>query len=187
MFMDQSSETAHTITAADGTMIPVPDEFICPLTLDVMVEPIVSREGHNYEREAILNWVAEHGTSPLTRKPMRPSQLVPNRALQAQISFFLREHGVESSSDASLTNDDDVVENDVNFVGYVVCNKDSKTSQTYNDGPSTSAMSLASLTASALNARRTESQSQAAEHLAERRRRIAELVRGAMRDVEVLS
>lgn len=42
----------------------------CPITLQPMVDPVVAEDGHTYERAAIIKWLAEHSTSPLTRERM---------------------------------------------------------------------------------------------------------------------
>ncbi|CAF1554916.1 unnamed protein product, partial [Adineta ricciae] len=44
-------------------------------------------DGHTYERSAIVRWVNEHGTSPLTRQPLNVDELQPDdylRVLAAQ-------------------------------------------------------------------------------------------------------
>ena len=47
-----------------------------------MVDPVVDPEGNSYERTAILEWLERSHTSPITRTPLTPEQLIPNRALQ---------------------------------------------------------------------------------------------------------
>jgi hypothetical protein len=54
---------------------------ICPITNEVMREPVIDYEGNTYEKSAILNWLKINNTSPITRNPLRIDQLVPNRAL----------------------------------------------------------------------------------------------------------
>ena len=66
-----------------------PQRFVCPLTLDVMENPVVHKAtGQTYEKKAILEWVYLHGkaTCPLTRKPLHPSDLQDDEALQYEIS-----------------------------------------------------------------------------------------------------
>lgn len=65
----------------------VPDEFICPLTLQVFDDPVMTRCGHSFERTAILEWILDQGqaTCPITRVPLFPSMLVPNVALRQRI------------------------------------------------------------------------------------------------------
>lgn len=63
----------------------LPESFYCPITLDVMNDPVCDKEGNSYEKSAILGWIAEHGCSPITRTPLQASELVPNRALKDMI------------------------------------------------------------------------------------------------------
>jgi hypothetical protein len=53
----------------------------CPLTLCPFVDPVIDPEGNTYEKSAILAWLAQHGTSPITRTPLTAGQLAPNRAI----------------------------------------------------------------------------------------------------------
>ena len=62
--------------------MPVPMGIpICPITQDVMIEPVIDREGNTYEKSAILEWLKTTNISPITRNVISASQLVPNRAL----------------------------------------------------------------------------------------------------------
>ncbi|KAI3658316.1 hypothetical protein MP638_004149 [Amoeboaphelidium occidentale] len=54
----------------------------CPITREKLSDPVVDPDGNTYEKKAILAWLTQHGTSPITRKPLRADQLVPNRALR---------------------------------------------------------------------------------------------------------
>ena len=68
----------------------VPERFCCPLTLDIMEDPVQCKEtGHNFEREAIFEWMwGGNATCPLTRKPLRPADLVENDELYNEISIW---------------------------------------------------------------------------------------------------
>ncbi len=44
----------------------VPDGFECPLTMDLMADPVVAADGQSYERAAIERWLADNATSPAT-------------------------------------------------------------------------------------------------------------------------
>jgi hypothetical protein len=62
--------------------MPVPMGIpICPITQDVMKEPVIDREGNTYEKSAILEWLKSTNTSPITRNVISALELVPNRAL----------------------------------------------------------------------------------------------------------
>jgi Mg-chelatase subunit ChlD len=62
------------------------DHFLCPITQEVMTDPVIGSDGITYERSAIAAWFAAgHSTSPLTRQPMVSQSLVPNIALRSMI------------------------------------------------------------------------------------------------------
>ena len=63
----------------------MPDEYICPITQVVMVDPVLGSDGRSYERSAITEWLRTHNTSPLTREVMTAESLKPNYALRSLI------------------------------------------------------------------------------------------------------
>ena len=65
-----------------------PKDFCCPITFEVMVDPVVDREGNSYERAAIERWLVGHLNSPSTRQPLRVSDLAPNRSLRSLIEAW---------------------------------------------------------------------------------------------------
>ena len=65
-------------------MMTVPDAFECPISRDVMHDPVMSPSGNSYERTAIEGWLRNHSTSPKTRNPLSANQLTENRALRRQ-------------------------------------------------------------------------------------------------------
>ena len=61
------------------------DTFCCPITGEIMKDPVIGKDGYTYEKEAILEWLKNHRESPMTREAMAESDLVPNRILREQI------------------------------------------------------------------------------------------------------
>lgn len=60
--------------------------FYCPITLDVLVDPVETSSGKTFERSAIEKWFAEGNTlCPLTMIPLDTSVLRPNKTLQQSI------------------------------------------------------------------------------------------------------
>jgi len=74
----------------------IPEAFLCPLTLELMEDPVMTREGKNFEREAIVEWLNRGNvTCPLTRQPLTFSKLIPNASLRLQIEIWKKESGIE--------------------------------------------------------------------------------------------
>ena len=45
--------------------------FLCPITKEILEDPVVASDGHTYERHALGNWINLHGgKSPITRQPI---------------------------------------------------------------------------------------------------------------------
>lgn len=85
----------HTTNENHDDDVEPPSEFVCPITQEIMNEPVMSRNGATYERKAILEWLnAGKVDCPLTRQPLKPSSLVPNANLRVQINSWKREHGI---------------------------------------------------------------------------------------------
>lgn len=77
--------------------ITPPEHYICPITCELMTDPLVSIHGHHYQSDAILAWLNKgNNTCPLTRKPLSLSLLVSNRVLRATIHQWMRENGLEN-------------------------------------------------------------------------------------------
>jgi hypothetical protein len=86
---------------------PIPEEFICPLTLDIMKSPMMNRAGHSFERHDILEWLKLHGSCPLTRQPMHLRDLVPNARLAQRIRHWVIEHPEEATECETSDEEDD--------------------------------------------------------------------------------
>lgn len=68
-----------------GVDFEPPSEQVCPITYDVMRDPVMASDGHTYEREAIAAVLARpEPLSPMTREPLTPT-LLPNHALRNAI------------------------------------------------------------------------------------------------------
>jgi hypothetical protein len=44
----------------------IPHEFLCPLTKQIMFEPVMTADGIVFERKAIESWVEKYDFSPIT-------------------------------------------------------------------------------------------------------------------------
>ena len=75
-------------------MTSYPQEFMCPITQDLMVSPVICRDGITYEESAIRQWLQYHNTSPVTREHLSALDLIPNRALKSTIEDYLKQNQI---------------------------------------------------------------------------------------------
>jgi len=75
---------ASTLTR-QSTKVHVPTDFYCPISGDLMVDPVSEPSGHTYERSQIMVWLQTSSTSPLTRVPLTQDELTTNVAVRNAI------------------------------------------------------------------------------------------------------
>ena len=68
-------------SAQDGS----PPEFLCPITMEAMTDPVFAADGHVYDRASIESYLETHDTSPLTNEPLATKSLTPNDALRSRL------------------------------------------------------------------------------------------------------
>eukprot|EP01114_Cavostelium_apophysatum_P023392 TRINITY_DN8796_c0_g1_i1.p1 TRINITY_DN8796_c0_g1~~TRINITY_DN8796_c0_g1_i1.p1 ORF type:complete len:292 (-),score=38.06 TRINITY_DN8796_c0_g1_i1:35-910(-) len=68
------------------------DLLMCPITLELMTEPVVTKYGHSFERDAIIDWVTKHSTCPLTQLPLSVHEIFPCFGLKNIIVDLLRKN-----------------------------------------------------------------------------------------------
>jgi len=59
--------------------------FFCPMTFDIMRDPVSTADGHTYDRAAIESWFERNDTSPATGAKLPQKTLTPNIALRQAI------------------------------------------------------------------------------------------------------
>ncbi|CAI8592819.1 unnamed protein product [Vicia faba] len=79
--------------------IEIPQFFICPISLQIMKEPVTTITGITYNRESIEHWLvtSKNCTCPITNQPLPRSSefLTPNHTLQRLIQSW---HSTNSAS-----------------------------------------------------------------------------------------
>ncbi|KAK8524391.1 hypothetical protein V6N13_015415 [Hibiscus sabdariffa] len=68
----------------------LPDDFKCPISLEIMSDPVILPSGHTFDRASIQRWLdAGHRTCPITKLPLPEHPcLIPNHALRSLISNY---------------------------------------------------------------------------------------------------
>merc|ERR1712130_654037 len=54
--------------------VEIPPEFLCPITHQIMTDPVLICDGHSYERDAIQDWLIKHDKSPMTNSVLASKQ-----------------------------------------------------------------------------------------------------------------
>jgi hypothetical protein len=65
--------------------VMIPLDFLDPITLEIIAEPVIAADGHTYERSSISRWLQRKGTSPKTGEVMEHAELRPNTMVREAI------------------------------------------------------------------------------------------------------
>eukprot|EP00668_Euglena_longa_P043910 GGOE01058456.1.p1 GENE.GGOE01058456.1~~GGOE01058456.1.p1 ORF type:complete len:470 (+),score=79.44 GGOE01058456.1:29-1411(+) len=67
----------------------MPERYLCPITTEIMMDPVMDHHGHNFERSAITEWLGRSEECPFSREAIQLGALSPNLALKEEISEWL--------------------------------------------------------------------------------------------------
>jgi hypothetical protein len=88
-------------TAAEYDM-EIPHDFLCPVTLDLMTDPVVlTGDGHTYSRAGIQQWLLHKHTSPKTNEVLGETRVIPNHHLRSTILEWIDQHAVDKRTGLS--------------------------------------------------------------------------------------
>jgi len=66
-----------------------PDDFRCPISLELMSDPVTIETGHTYDRSSILKWFRSGNlTCPNTARKLMTTEMVPNLLLRKLIQRY---------------------------------------------------------------------------------------------------
>ncbi|KAH1075580.1 hypothetical protein J1N35_027908 [Gossypium stocksii] len=79
--------------------LEIPRHFLCPITLDLMKDPVTLSSGITYDRESIEKWLDDGNfTCPVSNQVLRSFDQIPNHSLRIMIQDWCvenRSYGVE--------------------------------------------------------------------------------------------
>ena len=88
--------------------VDAPEHFLCPISMTIMSHPMRTEAGHVFERRAILEWIYfGKATCPLSRKPLHPSTIKPDRALEQEIRLWKLQNNMPVENDQEDDDEDD--------------------------------------------------------------------------------
>ncbi|CAN6239933.1 unnamed protein product [Urochloa humidicola] len=89
------------IKGLSGSMPLPPEELRCPISLQLMYDPVVIASGQTYERACIEKWFNSGNTTcPKTRKQLPQLSVTPNYCIKGLIASWCEQNGVPVPSAA---------------------------------------------------------------------------------------
>ncbi|GAA0174404.1 ubiquitin-protein ligase [Lithospermum erythrorhizon] len=74
----------------------IPEDFLCPISLELMRDPVIVSTGQTYERSYIQRWVdCGNTTCPKTQQKLQNLTLTPNYVLRSLISQWCVKNNIE--------------------------------------------------------------------------------------------
>ena len=72
-----------------ASSIDPPDNYLCPISQEIMTDPVLASDGHHYERRCIVGWInlkGMHATSPKTNELLQSHSVYPDHSLRIEIN-----------------------------------------------------------------------------------------------------
>lgn len=94
-------------SSSQSTIPNIPDEFRCPISLDLMRDPVIVASGHTYDRNAISQWInTGHNTCPKSGMKLIHMALIPNYALKSLVHQWCCENNTQLFESTSSSSSD---------------------------------------------------------------------------------
>ncbi|XP_065872045.1 U-box domain-containing protein 1-like [Euphorbia lathyris] len=91
----QSAVGIRSLSDVSSSSQSFPDEFRCPISLDLMRDPVIVASGHTYDRNSIAQWInAGHHTCPKSGQRLIHMALIPNYALKSLVHQWCQDNNI---------------------------------------------------------------------------------------------
>ncbi|GMI47001.1 hypothetical protein TrCOL_g11130 [Triparma columacea] len=92
------TERKHAVSESNsrrisGVVDSIADNWLCPITLELPIDPVMAEDGKIYERSAIEQWLRTKRTSPSTNNPME-GRLFPAPQAKSTIEALVKSGAV---------------------------------------------------------------------------------------------
>ncbi len=75
--------------------ITIPEEYLCPISWGIMLNPVILSDGHTYDKSSIR--YIKNSLSPITKLPVNIKNPIPNRLIKGFIDKFIVENKIKLS------------------------------------------------------------------------------------------
>ncbi|GJM86741.1 hypothetical protein PR202_ga02629 [Eleusine coracana subsp. coracana] len=94
---DETKGSSEKVKKPDS--VTIPEDFRCPISLELMRDPVIVSTGQTYERAFIQRWIdCGNRTCPKTQQKLQNLTLTPNYVLRSLILQWCEEKGIEPPS-----------------------------------------------------------------------------------------
>ncbi|XP_020575904.1 U-box domain-containing protein 17-like, partial [Phalaenopsis equestris] len=93
--LEEEKKINPSFLRVGDSSITIPKDFCCPISLDLMRDPVITSSGQTYDRASITQWIDEgHCTCPNSGQMLAHTHLMPNRAFRNLIAQWCVAHGI---------------------------------------------------------------------------------------------
>lgn len=86
----EESDYLKTLTQCTKTSDNFEEMISCPITCNIMKDPVITPNGISYEKLAICDWLSKNNYCPITKKKLSVNELTPNYKLKEIIDNYLK-------------------------------------------------------------------------------------------------
>jgi hypothetical protein len=100
------SKNDPVVHAEETEEVAPPQRFLCPLTRTIMQDPVTIREGHAFERTALLEFIEKYGEiSPNSGKPLGAPSFYASKKLSWEIHHWQLDMHTPAEAETEETNE----------------------------------------------------------------------------------
>lgn len=102
LLVSRACQAQEVLSRSEKAEAALASALTCSLSLHVFRRPMLAPDGQVYEKSWILQWLESNGTSPFTKKPMRTSDLLRDRALEQAVEALWVLRGEKAPEDEQV-------------------------------------------------------------------------------------
>ncbi|XP_022727843.1 U-box domain-containing protein 9-like [Durio zibethinus] len=110
-FNKQSTTTTTTSSLKLHEALSCPEEFKCPLSKELMRDPVILASGQTYDRPFIQKWLnSGNRTCPRTQQVLSHTVLTPNHLIREMVLQWCKNQGIELPNPVQYGKEEGVTE-----------------------------------------------------------------------------
>ncbi|KAJ1439046.1 Zinc finger, RING/FYVE/PHD-type [Sesbania bispinosa] len=105
-FPSRNSDQSEARHSTEMITCVNPEDFRCPISLELMTDPVTVSTGQTYDRASIQKWLkAGNKICPKTGENLTNTELVPNTTLKRLIQQFCSDNGISLAKSCNRSRD----------------------------------------------------------------------------------